>query len=281
MLAVVALLVAVTASSFIYTNHVAQARANAAVAAHTAAVEGALDAALANLEAAVEAHSRRFEEVDDLKTAQERRLLRYGNADHLQSARALAPAGRIAGRDEIDRLVAQGRLVPLGESPYFVVQELDYSMPYVTPDAAALLREMGERFHAELQERGLPLYRYVISSVLRTAENQRDLRRINPNATYGVSTHEFGTTLDVVYHKYRYWLRPDDALPPTPFPFLNDRVEVLRSRMYDALGMRYWQELQGILGRVLIDLQDEGKVKVTLERQQPVFHFTVAERLAG
>ncbi len=54
----------------------------------------------------------------------------------------------------------------------------------------------------------------------------------------------------------------------------------MRRRQYDAAGMRYWRRLRGILGRILIDLQSEGKVLVTLERQQPVFHVTVAENLA-
>lgn len=35
-------------------------------------------------------------------------------------------------------------------------------------------------------------------------------------------------------------------------------------------------ELKAILGEVLIELQSEGAVMVTLERQQPVFHMTVA-----
>jgi hypothetical protein len=149
-------------------------------------------------------------------------------------------------------------------------------VPYATPDAAALLQLIGERFQAKLAEAGLPNYHYVISSVLRTGDNQRNLRQINPNATSGVSSHEFGTTLDLVYHKYRYATRPEDMLPPTPYPFLDERLEPLRVQAFNALGMRYWQELQGILGRVLIELQREGKVIVILERGQPVFHITVA-----
>ena len=117
--------------------------------------------------------------------------------------------------------------------------------------------------------------------MLRTAENQQDLRKINPNAARGVSTHEFGTTVDIVYHKYSYLSRPEEALPGTYYAFLDERLEPIRVLTYEGLGMRYWQELQGILGRVLIELQEEGLVKVTLEREQPVFHITVAQRLAG
>jgi len=185
--------------------------------------------------------------------------------------------GRVAGEADIQELLADNRLVALTDTQYYHLQEMDYSVPYLTPDAAALLRLLGERLHEKLAEHDLPQYRYVISSGLRTGDNQRALRRINPNATSGVSSHEFGTTLDIVYHKYRYGALPEDRLPDTPYPFLNDRLEMLRVQAYDALGMRYWQELQGLLGRVLIELQEEGKVLVILERGQPVFHITVAD----
>lgn len=240
-------------------------------------ISRALDEGLSRLDSAVSEISRRFEGVDDLKTAQEQRLRVYRNAQHLAAARALG-VGRVTGQDEIDRLVEEGRLVRIEDNPYYYLQDLTLSVPYVTPDAAKLLDEIGRRFHEQLRNHGLPLFRFNISSVLRTEESQRLLRRENPNATRGVSTHEFGTTLDVVFHTYAYHPTPDDVLPPTPYSFLNVHLEKMRIRAYDALGMRYWQELQGILGRVLIDLQNKGAVLVTLEREQPVFHITVAQK---
>ena len=236
--------------------------------------EAALDAALARQDSALTVLSARFETIDDLKTAQEARLQQYGNADHVRTARANG-VGRVSDEEEIQRLVEEGRLVPLADTAYYRVQEMDYSVPYVTPEMARLLREIGQRVQARLEEAGLPAYRYVISSGLRTADNQQALRAINPNAARGVSSHEFGTTLDIVYHKYDYRHRPGDRLPPTEYPALTARLEKQRRRAYDALGMRYWQELQGILGRVLIELQEEGGVLARLERQQPVFHITV------
>lgn len=241
-------------------------------------ISRALDAGLIRLDSAVSVTSRKFEGVDDLKTAQEQRLRRYQNAQHLARARALG-TGRISGQDEVDRLVEEGRLIRIEDNPYYYLQDLTLSVPYVTPDAARLLDEIGRRFHDQLRSLDLPLYRYNISSVLRTEENQQQLRRINPNAARGVSTHEYGTTLDIVYHTYEYHPVPEDVLPPTSYGFLNVHLEKMRIRAYDALGMRYWQELQGILGRVLINLQDDGAVLVTLEREQPVFHITVARSI--
>lgn len=277
-LAGVALLAFGMVGAYWLAGQQADRRVASRVETSRAALLAALDSSLAHLGDRTATLASRFEAVDDLKTAQERSLRRYRNADHLAAARALGAGGRISGMEEVRRLVDAARLVELEDGPAYVIQELDYSVAFVTPDAAALLDEIGARFRDSLAARGLPRYQFVISSVLRTAENQQDLRRINPNATSGVSTHEFGTTLDIVYHKYRYAPQPGDALPPSSVPVLDARVEPLRVQAYEALGMRYWQELQGLLGRVLIGLQNEGKVRVTLEREQPVFHITVARR---
>ncbi len=274
--AMLLLFAGIAAASWYVADQVATARSTAAIAKFQRDLAGALDDALAEQEATVEALSQRFETIDDLKTAQERQLRRHFNAAHVAMARQNG-VGRVTGQVQIDTLVAGGQLVEIVENPYYRIQKLDYSVAYVTPQTAALLDEIGRRFQARLVEHRLPHYRYIISSGLRTAENQAALRLINPNATGGVSSHEFGTTVDIVFHTYDYVSRPTDALPPTDFAFLNGQLERIRQRAFDALGMRYWQELQGILGRVLIELQDEGRVLVLLEREQPVFHITTAE----
>lgn len=256
-------------------DRLAEERAAVATARYEATLTAALDDALARQDAAVAALSQRFETVDDLKTAQERRLRQYFNAAHVATAQRHG-VGRVGGEAEIERLVAQGRLVPIEENPLYRIQPLDYSVPYVTPATARLLDTLGARFQRRLTELNLPRYRYVVSSVLRTAENQAALRQINPNATFGVSSHEFGTTLDIVFHTYDYVASPADTLAATGYAFLDRYLETSRQRAYDALGMRYWQELQGVLGRELIALQEDGRVVVLLEREQPVFHLTAA-----
>ena len=239
----------------------------------------ALDQALARQEAALDSVASRFEAIDDLKTAQELQLRRYLNAEHVERARRLG-VGSVDGSKAIGRLVEEGRLVRLPDTTeHFYLQEFDYSVPFVTPDAARLLTIIGERLHADLRAANLPLYRFNVSSLLRTGDNQRALRRINPNAARGVSAHEFGTTLDIVVHIYDYVPREDDALPGTVYPEIDERLETMRRARYEALGMRYWRHLKGLLGRVLIDLQQEGLALVTFERQQPVFHITVARRI--
>jgi hypothetical protein len=84
---------------------------------------------------------------------------------------------------------------------WLVLRELDQSQPYVTPATHAALEEIGRCFHSRLQERGLPPFRFEVTSVLRTAQQQADLRRRNRNASATTNSHEFGTTIDLAYHR--------------------------------------------------------------------------------
>ena len=61
-------------------------------------------------------------------------------------------------------------------SPYYWVADLTHSVPFVTPDAAAVLDSIGVRFQRKLAGYGLPPYAFTISSVLRTQEDQAALR---------------------------------------------------------------------------------------------------------
>ena len=44
---------------------------------------------------------------------------------------------------------------------------------------------------------------------------------------------------------------------------------------------RYRSRLLSLLGQTIIELEDEGRLLTVMERRQPVFHTTVAQRLAG
>lgn len=276
LLALLLLFVGTAVGCWYIADRIAHERAEAAYEAYRLELAAILDSALVAQAAAIHALSQQFETVDDLKAAQESQLRRYRNAVHVSTARQHG-VGRVTGSEHIGRLVAEGRLVQIEDNPYYRIKELDYSVPYVTPETAAVLEEIGQRFQARLAEQGLPRYRYVISSVLRTADNQAALRRVNVNAASGVSSHEFGTTFDIVFHTYDYVPALTDTPTPTTYPFFDEKMEDIRRRAFSALGMYYWQELQGVLGRVLIEMQQEDTLIVVLERRQPVFHITVAQ----
>lgn len=193
---------------------------------------------------------------------------------HLERGRALG-VPPVGGEADLRRHLEAGRLVPLADNAFYTVKVLEHSSPFITPQMADLLAEIGRRFQAELAERGLPPLKYTISSVTRTASSQAALARINANATRGRSSHEFGTTVDIVYTKYQYAPRAEDRLSPLPLPALDDPLNGLLHEQYDALAQGYWEHLAGLMGRVLLEMQREQKVVVLLESRQPVFHITL------
>lgn len=216
-----------------------------------------------------------------LAPSEEAALRRFPNATQLARARALGvPRG--GGDSGIEPLIEEGRLVRLADSTsHWIVRELDHSVPYVVPDVEVLLTEIGERFGDRLEELGSPRFRLEVTSVLRTPESQAELRETNINAARGASTHEFGTTLDVAYHAYA---APDPLPIDIRLPrasWLEPFAEQFAISTLETVAARRSRELQAILGEVLIEMQREGKVMVTLERRQPVYHMTVARRLAN
>jgi hypothetical protein len=213
-----------------------------------------------------------------LTPAQEAALRRYGNDAQLVRARALGT--RPQDSAHVARLTAAGDLVPIADSTeHWVVRELDHSLALATPDVVALLERIGTAFHDELAQRGLPPFRLEVTSVLRTPESQADLRRTNVNAAAGTSTHEFGTTVDIAYSSFA----APAVLPlpnvPRDVEWLAPELARITAAMLERAAARKSREMQAILGDVLLELQNGGVVYVTLERQQPVYHLTVARRL--
>ncbi len=212
-----------------------------------------------------------------LTTAERSALRRYLNPQHLTQARALGVPR--PNQAQIEGLVESGELVRLADSSeYWAIRELGYSVPLVTPDVQAMLDEIGERFHDRLEELGVPQFRFVISSLLRTRENQEALRQTNPNAAIGVSTHEFGTTIDIAYGSYAAPHEPVIEIEAGEAPWLEPYLRRIAAAMLERTAARKSRELMAILGHVLREMQAEGKVMVTLEQRQPVYHMTVAQR---
>lgn len=231
----------------------------------------------------VQGREAAFQQVPAM-TAREQQLLRRSrNARHLELAQQLG-ISRIASRDQVEARVAAENLVRLGDSRYYWLARMSHSVPYVTQDAAAALDLIGERFQARLAERGLPPIQYNITSVLRTQADQNRLRGVNINAAVGPSSHEFGTTVDLHYQRVRY--RADAraevaaALGPLPYGFLYDEFAGELSAAYDRLAQQYVSRIGAELGRVLIDLENSGYTVAIREVRQPVFHVTVARRMA-
>jgi len=202
---------------------------------------------------------------------------RFRNPDHLARARQLGVPQPVS-ESALQQHLESGRLVELRDNEYWIIRELDYSSPYVTPDAEALLREIGQRFQAALDERGLPALRMEITSVLRSADDQARLRRVNPNAARGESTHQYGTTIDIAYSSF---VGPQTHVVDLDLGedgWLEPHLRRMEDLGAETGAARMSRELQAILGHVMRAMQNEGKVMVTMEILQPVYHITVAQR---
>jgi hypothetical protein len=204
-------------------------------------------------------------------------MRRHLNATHVAAARSYG-IGPVRDSAHLATLVDRGALVQLPESTqWWLLRDLNDSLPYVTPGTQAALEEVGRRFHARLDEHGLPPFRLDITSVLRTSEQQSALQRRNPNAADTTSSHEFGTTLDIAYLSFA---APESLDHPALALEFSDKVSTpLRAEMttrLNSLGTLYAPHLEGELGAVLQHLERDGLVLPLRERGQPVYHITVA-----
>lgn len=193
------------------------------------------------------------------------------NAEQVATARRLGI--RAGSEAAMQALTREGRLVALDDSTaWWVLRDMDHSGPFVTPDARAMLEELGRRFHARLDRLGLPRYRMKVTSALRTDATQRDLRRTNAYAARTTSAHEFGTTVDVSHERF--------AVPADARPGADAALEIEREMLEEA-EKEHAKVLQAELGRAIQEMRGRGMLHVMMENQQPVYHMTVARRMAA
>lgn len=141
-------------------------------------------------------------------------------------------------------------IVKVASCEDFYLETLTHSSPYLVPEGAAMLHEVGHRFRDSLQARGGGDYRIRVTSVLRTPESIRRLKRRNKNAIDS-SVHQLGTTVDISYNV-----------------FAADSPAVPRSSA----------DLKALLAEVLWAMRSEGKILVKYEKKQPCFHITACKR---
>lgn len=136
-------------------------------------------------------------------------------------------------------------LVYIGASPYYYVDNLRSSIPYLVPRAALLLQDIGQAFYDSLYVKGVPLNQLIVTSVMRSMDDVAKLQRHNQNATER-SCHLYGTTFDICYNRYHPVIKPvrDDTLK--------------------------W-----VLSEVLRDMRQQERCYVKYEVKQGCFHITV------
>lgn len=142
-------------------------------------------------------------------------------------------------------------LVFVGASPYFHIDPLKSSIPYLVPRAAILLNDIGRAYYDSLQIKGIPLHQIIVTSVLRTRDDVKSLRTHNSNATEN-SCHMYGTTFDICYNRYK-----------TVSPAGGPQRRAVRN-----------DTLKWVLSEVLRDMRENGRCYVKYEVKQGCFHIT-------
>lgn len=119
------------------------------------------------------------------------------------------------------------------------VQKLDYSRAWMVSKGKLMLEKIGTRFNKETKGSA-----FTVSSITRTLEDQCRLRKINTNASLGISSHNYGNSFDISYVRFNGALK------------YNSKLEIALERV-----LKYYYEA--------------GRIYYIKERQQSCFHITV------
>ena len=178
------------------------------------------------------------------------KLMSYGkvfndiNETHLETAQAVGLKKIPEKRNDVDAKL----LVRIENSDYLEIDNLRYSVPYLTANTARELNHIAKAFNDSLQRKQLPVYKLVVTSVLRTEEDVARLRQSgNPNASDN-SSHCYGTSFDISHSRYFREVETDEFMQP--------------------------YELTKVLAEVLRDERNAGRILVKYEKKEHCFHIT-------
>lgn len=158
-----------------------------------------------------------------------------------------------SSRAEALKYVRNHKLVDISNSPFYTVDDLTHSMPYLVPKAQQLINTICLNFIDSLIVKGMQPHLPMITSVLRTTDDVSKLQRGNKNATTN-SCHCYGTTVDITYNRF---------VPLTGYYSSNAELT------------RWSLPLKQVMAEVLRDLREQGYCYVKYEKKQACFHLTV------
>ena len=130
----------------------------------------------------------------------------------------------------------------------YKVDPLTHSAPYLVPKAKEFLDDLGDAFQDSLYNRGYDRrHRFIVTSVYRTENHIKRLRRSgNVNASTN-SCHQYGTTIDITYVRFD---KPEEYRANDP-------------------------KLLQLLMQTVYDMHRSERCYVKYERKQSCLHITV------
>lgn len=155
----------------------------------------------------------------------------------------------IATREDAEHI--KGRLLEIQACDRYGLDSLTHSIPFLIPQAVALLDTIGVNFLDSLEAKGLNPNRVIVTSVTRTRQDVKRLRQRNTNASEN-SCHFYGTTFDLSWRRFEKVEDPDGR------PLQDVSADTLKL----------------VLSEVLRDLRKAERCYVKYELKQGCFHIT-------
>lgn len=100
----------------------------------------------------------------------------------------------VQNREEAEH--SKGKLVYVGSNPFFYVDKLNNSIPYLVPRASVLLQDIGRAYFDSLQIKGIPLHKIIVTSILRTKD---DVAKLLPAMEMLPRIHAIFTVLRLMF----------------------------------------------------------------------------------
>ncbi|MFN3603827.1 MAG: DUF5715 family protein [Leptonema sp. (in: bacteria)] len=181
----------------------------------------------------------------------------------------------IKNKEDLEKETSIGNFINL-ENPEVRKFYFFYNLPkenrYLRKEFYKTLVLIGQKFNEKIHYQNKDIIvKLALSSVLRTEDYQKKLKKSNLNAIEN-STHSYGISFDIFYDEFYVSLEYlcNDILMPFCKNYLNHYGYVL--------GGNLRRQFQSILAETLIELQQENQLYVILETNQKVFHITPIPR---
>jgi hypothetical protein len=167
------------------------------------------------------------------------KLKRDFNQMHIKCAKQTGVCS-IQDSAQLFQNIADNNLIRVIADKGYLLGDMTHSYPYLTKSSVLTLRKIGASFYAASGDGSA----FTVSSIARTEDTQKSLRKRNSNASKRESSHTFGVSFDISYIRYN--------------------------------GCREWNyEYTKALEGILAELQKSGEIYVLKERNQSCFHITV------
>lgn len=96
---------------------------------------------------------------------------------HLSSALKIG-IDPVSSREDAEH--ASRKMDEISSNDYYEVEELTHSIPFLVPEAADLLEEIGKNFQDSLSSHNASIYKIKVTSVTRTVDDIKKIKKEKP-----------------------------------------------------------------------------------------------------